>query len=295
MVIKERPVITWLLNPDNKTAISDIVISKVSNPPNHGLLLYYLENLASIREQKPNWGLPELVMPSFEDVMRKSERSFAKVMPSLYKEFSNTEECGILLCKGNKTLVYGFDGNELHIWCFTEQAGKSVFNFYSVNKSIDGYIGVGMPSSLLTDEIIFKGTYEQRQITVASVANFISSYIAVKKYVPVETVVVPLGKFNNVEGTPLEYVEKKKVINNSGQEVIVMDSRWFRKIVNDNDIYVRGFWRMQNKKNEFGEWCKKLIFVDSFVRHGYHRNALIEDVVDETEDNVSMSVSERGD
>ncbi|MDE7463213.1 MAG: hypothetical protein K2M88_08650 [Muribaculaceae bacterium] len=284
MVIKERPIITWLLNPNNKTAISNIVISQVSNPLNHGLLLSYLENLASIREQQPNWGLPELVMPSFEEVMKKSERSFAKVMPSLYEEFSNSEECGIILCKGNITLVYGFGDNELHLWCFTEQNGKSVFNFYSVNKNIDGHIGVGMPPSLLTDEILFKGTYEQRQMAVASVANFISSYIAVKKYVPIETVVVPLGKFTNIEGTPLEYVEKKKVINNSGQEVIVMDSRWFRKIVNDNDIYVRGFWRMQNKKNELGEWYKELIFVDSFVRHGYHRNALIEDGGDETED-----------
>lgn len=56
-----------------------------------------------------------------------------------------------------------------------------------------------------------------------------------------------------------------------------MDSKWFRKIVNDNGIYVREFWRMQNKKNDEGEWYKELIFVDSFVRHGYHRNAKIED------------------
>ncbi len=34
---------------------------------------------------------------------------------------------------------------------------------------------------------------------------------------------------------------------------------------------------MQNKKNPKGEWYKELIFVDSFVRHGYHRNAKIED------------------
>lgn len=40
---------------------------------------------------------------------------------------------------------------------------------------------------------------------------------------------------------------------------------------------VRGFFRLQNKKNEFGEWYKELIFVDSFIRHGYHRNAKIED------------------
>ena len=32
-----------------------------------------------------------------------------------------------------------------------------------------------------------------------------------------------------------------------------------------------------NKKNEKGEWYKELIFVDSYVRHGYHRNALMEE------------------
>ena len=82
---------------------------------------------------------------------------------------------------------------------------------------------------------------------------------------------------NKVEDTIKEYKHKEKVRNNSGQEVIIMDSRWFVKIINDNDIFVRGFFRLQNKKNEFGEWYKELIFVDSFVRHGYHRNAKVED------------------
>ncbi len=277
MIIKERPIITWLLNPQKTQPPTDIVISKVSNPINQSILSSDLEQLAQIRLEQPEWGLPELIMPSFEEVMRKSERSFEKIMPKLFKEFSNSEECGILLCKGNMTLVYGFGGDELHLWCFTEQNGKSVFNFYSRNKSISGHIGVGIVNTILADEILFKGSLEQRQRTIASVANFIASYVAVKKYVKVETVIIPQGKFTDIEGTPLEYVDKKKVINNSGQEVIVMDSKWFRKIVNDNDIYVRGFFRMQNKKNEFGEWYKELIFVDSFVRHGYHRNAKIEE------------------
>ncbi len=280
MIIKERPIITWLLNPNDSKSGYDIVISNVSNPINHGLLLSNLDRLGQIRIEKPNWGLPELIMPSFEEVMKKSERSFEKVMPELFEEFSKSEECGILLCKGNLTLVYGFGDNELHLWCFTERNGKSIFNFYSCNKSINGHIGVGIANTILADNILFKGSLEQRQTTVAFFANFIALYVAVKKYVKVETVIIPQGKFTEVDGTPLEYVDKKKVINNLGQEVIVMDSKWFRKIVNDNDIYVRGFWRMQNKKNEFGEWYKELIFVDSFVRHGYHRNAKIEDKID---------------
>ncbi len=102
-------------------------------------------------------------------------------------------------------------------------------------------------------------------------------YLAVKKYVKVETIIVPVGTTAKLDDKILGYKSKEKVRNESGQEVIVMDSRWFRKIVNDNEIFVRGFFRFQNKKDEKGEWYKELIFVDSFVRHGYHRNALIEE------------------
>lgn len=281
MIIKERPLITWLLNPTETMAANDIVVPNVSVPINRELLFSYLEQLNNIRSQCPDWGLPELVMPSFEDIMLKSHKSFEKIMPELFTEFSNSEECGILLLRKNETLVYGFGGNELHIWCFTEHNGKSVFNFYTRNVSTKDSIGVGMPQSLLADNSLFTGSFEKRQLFVAQYANFVSTYVAVKKYVKVETVVIPQGKFTEIDGTPLEYVEKRKVINQLGQEVVVMDSRWFRKIVNDNDIYVRGFWRMQNKKNELGEWYKELIFVDPFVRHGYHRNAIIEDVREE--------------
>lgn len=277
MIIKKRPIITWLLNPDEDKSAYNITIPNVSIPINQGLLYSDLERLRQIRAEKPDWGLPELVMSSFEDVMRKSERSFEKIMPELFEEFSNNGECGILLCEANQTLVYGFGGNELHLWNFTEQNGRSVFNFYSCYKSIKGYIKGAIVNTILADNRLFSGTLEHRERIVASVANFIASYVAVKRYIKVETVIIPQVKFIGVNGTSLEYVDKKKVINNSGQEVIVMDSRWFRKIVNDNDIYVRGFWRMQNKKNSEGEWYKELVFVDPFIRHGYHRNAKIED------------------
>lgn len=275
MIIKERPIITWLLNPNDTQIANHVVVANASISINYDLLLSYLEQLKIIRAKKPNWGLPELVMQSFVDVMYKSHNSFDGIMPTLFKEFSATEECGILL-QGNYTFVYGFGDDGLHLWCFTEYEGKSVLNFYSLNNSIDGKMGVGIHNTILADNNLFEGSLEQREKRVSSFANFIASYVTVKKYIKVETVVIPQGKFTDVDGTPLEYVEKKKVINQLGQEVIVMDSRWFRKIVNDNDIYVRGFWRMQNKKDENGDWYKELIFVDSFVRHGYHRDAKIE-------------------
>lgn len=280
MYIKKRPIITWLLRSIDSKSPLDISISKVSNPINYGKLNLSLNRLNQIRTETPKWGLPELIMPSYEKIMHKSHLSFEKMMPELFKKFSETDECGILLCKDNVTLVYGFGNNELHLWYFKEQNNKSVFNFYSRNISIQDQIGVCVDYTILADDILFKGNIEQRKKYIASIAYFVAVYLAVKKYGKVETIIIPQGKYTDLEDSPLEYVDKKKIINNLGQEVIVMDSKWFRKIVNDNEIYVRGFWRMQNKKNEFGEWCKELIFVDPFIRHGYHRNSKIDDEVD---------------
>ncbi|ROT22883.1 hypothetical protein EEL51_01615 [Muribaculaceae bacterium Isolate-110 (HZI)] len=277
MLIKERSIITWLLHPDLKQAPENLVIAPVSNPINQSILLHSFIELDKIRKQTPEWGLPELLMPSFGEVMYKSHRSFDNIMPQLFEDFCKREECGILLCRGNVTIVYSFGGNQLHIWHFTELYGKSVFNFYTCNVCDGENIGVGITNTLLSDNLLFSGSLQERQRKLAFIAGFVATYVAVKRYIKVETIVIPRGKFTAIEGTPLEYIEKKKVLNQTGQEVIVMDSIWFRKIINENDIYVRGFFRMQNKKNELGEWYKELIFVDSFVRHGYHRNAKIED------------------
>lgn len=277
MLIKECSIITWLLHPDLKQAPENLVIAPVSNPINQSILLHSFIELDKIRKQTPEWGLPELLMPSFGEVMYKSHRSFDNIMPQLFEDFCKREECGILLCRGNVTIVYSFGGNQLHIWHFTELYGKSVFNFYTCNVCDGENIGVGITNTLLSDNLLFSGSLQERQRKLAFIAGFVATYVAVKRYIKVETIVIPRGKFTAIEGTPLEYIEKKKVLNQTGQEVIVMDSKWFRKIINENDIYVRGFFRMQNKKNELGEWYKELIFVDSFVRHGYHRNAKIED------------------
>lgn len=276
MLIKERPIITWLLNPDMKLAPKNLVIAPVSHSINQSILGNNLSELDNIRMQSPDWGFPELLMPSFVEVMHKSHPSFDKIMPQLIEDFCEKEECGILL-HGNVSIVYGFGGNQLHLWHFAEQNGNSVFNFYTCNVSANNNIGVGIANTVIADNMLFSGSLQERQQKLAYIAEFVTTYVAVKRYVKVETIIIPQGKFTAIEGTPLEYIEKKKVLNLTGQEVIVMDSKWFRKIINDNDIYVRGFFRMQNKKNEFGEWYKELIFVDSYVRHGYHRNAKIED------------------
>lgn len=276
MIIKKRPVISWLLNGDSKDYANGLFLSEVSIPINQTILGDHLTHLSSIRAINPQWGLPELVTPSFERVMMKSVPSFDKIMPELYKEFSKDDECGIII-KGKVTLVYGFGDEQLHIWFFLQDGHKSIFKFYSSSISVNGHTGVSIENTIIADDALFPMELEKRQEFIGSISNFVATYLAVKKYGEVETIVIPEGITKDIEGTPLEYVEKKKVINNSGQKVIVMDSRWFRKIVNDNDIQVRGFFKMQPRKNDDGEWYRTLIFIEPHIRHGYHRNAGISD------------------
>lgn len=277
MIIKKRPVITWLLNPETPGFQEGLTFAAPKNLMNYEILNNELKHLKDIRSMKPKWGLPELVMPSFERVMEKSAPAFEKIMPDLFKEFSETDECGILIMRNNETLVYGFGDNQLNIWFFQEQNGHSVFHLSAGYEYVENKPKLLMTDSILCDDNLLAGTIQNRIDEIGIRLKFIAVYLAVKKYVKVETVIIPQGTYSAIEGTPLEYVEKKKVVNQTGQEVVVMDSKWFKKIINDNDIPVRGFFRMQNKKNADGEWRKELIFVNPFIRHGYHRNAKIED------------------
>ena len=109
----------------------------------------------------------------------------------------------------------------------------------------------------------------------SKVGNLLVNYLAVKHYAEVETIVVPDKTIKKIEDSYAGH--KEKIKNESGQKVLVMDSRWFVQIINNNDIQVRGFYRMQNKKNAEGEWIKEQIYVKPFIRHGYHRSAKIEE------------------
>ena len=278
MIIRKQPIISWLLDNNSTADETHLGVPTLYNKEHFGYLYNGMQHLADVRDTFPDWGLPELVMPSFEKVMKKSARSFFCIDHQLFQEFYADNVCGILLSRDCGTIIYGFGENKLYVWLFRQNNGKSQLQVYFyVESTEDNKRRIYTWPTLINDDQLFGGSKEGRSEIYERLANKLIVYLAVKKYVKVETVVVPAGKVIKFDDTVLGYKSKEKVRNESGQEVIVMDSRWFRKIVNDNNIFVRGFFRFQNKKNEKGEWYKELIFVDSYIRYGYHRDAKIED------------------
>ena len=278
MRIKKQEIISWLLDMKHIPDKKKMGVPLLSNPAHYLYLNDAFLFLMEIRDENPNWGLPELIMPSFEKVMSKSAKAFIPIDHKLFEEFYNDNVCGILLDKDFGTVVYGFDENRIYVWVFTVREEKSQLSlFYYVDSTPDNMRNLYVCPTLTQDAELFIQPYKTYSSEVyEALTNKIIIYLAVKKYVKIETVVIPVDGCLKMRDVISDYKFKDKIHNDCGQEIIVMDSRWFRRIVNDNDVVVRGFFRFQNKKDENGVWYKELIFVDSYVRHGYHRKALIE-------------------
>ena len=72
-------------------------------------------------------------------------------------------------------------------------------------------------------------------------------------------------------------ITKGKITNETMTNVQIMDSLWFTSIFRNEGFTVRGYFKMQHKKNERGEWIRELIYINEHQRHGYHRHAKILD------------------
>ena len=233
-----------------------------------------LMQLMDIRKNgSPHWGLPVWLTSPFVKAMEKSAPSFYKIDHELFKEFYKDNESGILLSKDGGTIVYGFGENKLYVWCFKhgQSREESMLGLYFIVESTaENKRRIYSMPTLLDDNQLFESDKDDRHSLYENLANRIITYLAVKKYGEVEEIVVPPRELTEISSEILENNAKEKRLDVDGQEILVLDSRWFRKIINDNEISVRAHLRYYKKS-------MKLVLVRPFVRHGYHRNARIDD------------------
>ena len=264
MKIKKQYIISWLLDKNPWQAPYNITFSATPNGYYNDIFLEAISHLRSIKESY-NWGMPELLTSSFYEVMKTASKSFVK--------FCTNKVCGILLIKRIGTIVYCFHENYMHVWIFREAADVSVLYMTFCSRSVDGHRTVGVPEEL---HKVTAHSAKSKDDFYSDLISMLMSYIAVKRHAKVEVITVPDKKTDYIKNFIPDYQSKEAICNESGQEVIIMDSRWFREIINNNTIFVRDFLRWQWKKNETGEWYKELIVVASHERHGYHRKAGIQ-------------------
>ena len=129
------------------------------------------EFLSDVRNTKPDWGLPELIMPSYEKVMEKSAKSFFNIDHQLFQEFYNDDVCGILIEK-EATIIYGFGEDTLYVWLFKEEIEKSTLLLYFyVKSSTDNKRQIYTCPTLINDDQLFSGDKEKRKQIYEVLAN----------------------------------------------------------------------------------------------------------------------------
>ncbi len=91
-------------------------------------------------------------------------------------------------------------------------------------------------------------------------------YEMFKKYAKVETKVVNRKSRNKSVGG-------ERCVNETEFDLNYVDCTWFTTIVRTEGFKVRGHFRLQPKKDAYGEWTRELIYINEFEKHGYTRMA----------------------
>lgn len=90
-------------------------------------------------------------------------------------------------------------------------------------------------------------------------------YLCLRQWADIEIAEIQTKQKKEVKG-------KKNIIIQDGISYFVFDSKWFTEVCNNNEFIVSGHFRLQ----PYGDGSKKLIWINEFKKHGYHRKALIE-------------------
>ena len=109
---------------------------------------------------------------------------------------------------------------------------------------------------------------EQSKLYMAkSVEQNLKSILLLKHYAKVETLYLNGGEKKK------DTVTKEKHLNESNLPITILDSTWFNNIIRTSPFGVRGHFRLQPKKDEYGKWIKELIYIKPFIKQGYNLKA----------------------
>lgn len=99
---------------------------------------------------------------------------------------------------------------------------------------------------------------------ISTIADILTMVLFIK-YCELETKIIKAGKKENHIGI--------KYLNETSQQIEILDSTWFTTIVRSEGFNVRGHFRFQPCGHNLSE--RKLIWVSDYEKNGYTKNAKI--------------------
>lgn len=223
---------------------------------------------------KNNSRKPVVISKSFFSVMEKSEDAFTPFHHDILEECEG--ECGVVhapyLIKGS-ILLYAIENYKLSVWVVLNQklGDRKIFapsTFVSVFPR-DKKKGAG--HQLVVDYIpLIYGCLEP-PIALYTHAFTILTYLCLRKWAEVE-----IAEVKTLIKKEVKVKKKTIVVSDDGISYFTFDSKWYTEVCNNNDFNVSGHFRLQ----PYSDGSRRLIYINEFVKHGYHRKASIDKVKD---------------
>lgn len=165
-------------------------------------------------------------------------------------------------------VVYSIKNGSLSLWIF-----HNIPNAHNRPMSIPTYYIAASPKDRIKGEnhqidcMIIQLLDKYYETNIGDYVNMVLDYLCLRQWAEVE-----ISETKTTQKKELKEKKKTRVVIESGITYFIFDSKWFTEICNNNEFIVSGHFRLQ----PYGDGTKRLIWINEFMKHGYHRKALIE-------------------
>ena len=266
MTINDNQILRYLYGFDEKRDYPQS-IKRFLNDQGSRLVEQRVAAIDELYGLKNNCKKLAVLSKSFVDAMDKSYTKFTHLHKEILSECDG--ENGVIkspyFIKGSY-VVYSIKNGSVIVWVFynipnTNGHLMAIPGFYFVATPADTIKGKGHKLDMMVLPLIdgFDDVNKQDYI------EMVIDYLCLRQWAEVEIAEIKTKQNKTVKS-------KKKEIIEDGISYFVFDSRWFTEVCNNNEFIVSGHLRLQ----PYGDGSRKLIWINEFKKHGYHRKALIE-------------------
>ena len=205
-------------------------------------------------------------------------KSFVTAMDKSYMKFTQFHIDILAECDGENGVVkspyfiegcfviYSIKNGSLSLWVFQNLPNvnnnlMAIPTFYIVASPKDRIQGAGHQLDCMIIPII-DNLYE---VNLRDYIDMVLDYLCLRQWAEIEISEIQTKQKKNVKGKKISLIQ-------NGISYFVFNSKWFTEICNNNEFIVSGHFRLQ----PYSDGTKKLIWINEFKKHGYHRKALIE-------------------
>jgi hypothetical protein len=109
------------------------------------------------------------------------------------------------------------------------------------------------------------------EVNLRDYIDMVLDYLCLRQWAEVQ-----LGKVSTTAKKEIKKNKKTQIVTEPGLDYYLFDSKWYTEISNDESFQVSGHFRLQ----PYGDGTRRLIWINEFTKHGYHRKATIDKVKD---------------